>query len=597
MGLQGLAWLGMLLGSMGSLHGAKGLWVVGAGILLSLWFWVSDVRSRCWTKERIGKGLRYLHRPLFWAFASVVLVGMGPALSLPDGWDELVYHHALPKRWYLDGYPALYSDLPYSGFPSKAETLFWLLASVDTRYVPRLVSYGCWALAWFGTYYLFRRQLSRRYATGLSFVFIACSTPLMTSQNCFVESMQWLDVASMLLLMPIPSRARSSINSYGRAIPLGIVASGPSSIKLTGFAIALVPALWQILSLRFSDQRGFPKALANFFCFSIVAILVTAPFYVRPWFATGVPTYPYFADWFVSSESMAMMSRHHHELGSNFGLRSAIGFFTAPIMMTFLEDLYDGGFGWQSLIMIAMIGSGFVRWKRSRRLSLRRIDRRSSTLLWTGLGLYSFWFFTSQQARFAIPFFLVLFLVASLFLALCSRRAKRVWMMVALCASCLSIPYATTGYYLATWGTVLGLVSEEDHLREGTGGTYIDLVHYLNAKPSPCHPLLVLEHRTFYLNHPSRIITPNFQLGPLTPARHFQNSESLGAALRDSQGTHLVVAKQIKGPDMASSSLDAIGTVYATIEQGAKEGLLSLEWESEDYLVFVIRTDRVASGL
>ncbi len=267
------------------------------------------------------------------------------------------------------------------------------------------------------------------------------------------------------------------------------------------------------------------KAFANFFCFSIVAILFTAPFYVRPWFATGVPTYPYFADWFVSSESMAMMSRHHHELGSNFGLRSAIGFFTAPIMMTFLEDLYDGGFGWQSLIMLAMIGSGFVRWKRSRRLSLRRIDRRSSTLLWTGLGLYSFWFFTSQQARLPFRSFSCSFWcepISSSLFASCKNGLDD------SCTLCLLFEHSLcdNGYYLATWGTVLGLVSEEDHLREGTGGTYIDLVHYLNAKPSPCHPLLVLEHRTFYLNHPSRIITPNFQLGPLTPARHFQNSES-----------------------------------------------------------------------
>ena len=80
-----------------------------------------------------GEGSVWVRIPLlgllFCGLATAAgLVTLIPALCYPSGWDELVYHAVLPRRWSTEGWPAFYTDLPYSGFPSSGEILFWLIA-------------------------------------------------------------------------------------------------------------------------------------------------------------------------------------------------------------------------------------------------------------------------------------------------------------------------------------------------------------------------------------------------------------------------------------------------------------------------------------
>src|SRR5947199_351201 len=93
----------------------------------------------------VGWAISAVALPPWATVASLVLiiVTLGPALSYPSGWDELVYHHELPRRWLADGWPAFYPDLPYSGFPSLGEILFWLMAPIEDVIAPRLMAWAC----------------------------------------------------------------------------------------------------------------------------------------------------------------------------------------------------------------------------------------------------------------------------------------------------------------------------------------------------------------------------------------------------------------------------------------------------------------------
>ena len=97
------------------------------------------IHKETWTAfERwMRSTLRSSSRLPCWSLFGISLLTLGPALCIPDGWDELVYHHELPKRWQRDGWLAIYPDLPYSGFPSLAETLFWLVNPIEGVIVPR----------------------------------------------------------------------------------------------------------------------------------------------------------------------------------------------------------------------------------------------------------------------------------------------------------------------------------------------------------------------------------------------------------------------------------------------------------------------------
>ena len=81
-----------------------------------------------------------------WTWLGVAIFGLltlGPALNYPTGWDELVYHSVLPRRWMADGWPAFYVDIPYSGFPSLVEILCWLVAPLESIVMPRLFVWVC----------------------------------------------------------------------------------------------------------------------------------------------------------------------------------------------------------------------------------------------------------------------------------------------------------------------------------------------------------------------------------------------------------------------------------------------------------------------
>src|SRR5262249_39132921 len=158
---------------------------------------------------------------------------------------------------------------------------------------------------------------------------------------------------------------------WRRAITLGLLVGGAAAVKLTGLAIIFAILPWYVLRCRnFAASsmktnvpgisKTTPTRQANSdSCLSVsirrimlplfVAALFVAPFYLRAWLLAGDPFYPYFARWFSSDPARMEMSRFHHELGSKFGLHGVTAFFAAPFFLAFMDDLFDGSFGWQFL--------------------------------------------------------------------------------------------------------------------------------------------------------------------------------------------------------------------------------------------------------
>src|SRR4051812_27117546 len=142
-GLNLIAALGVALGTANCLHGSGAIWLLGA---LSFGGCVVAWAGQATPHRQRGANRR---RRFFWLAAGplvLALITLGPAICYPTGWDELVYHQVLPRRWQADGWPTVYSDLPYSGFPSLAEMLFWLMAPLDAVVAPRLLIWVCWIL-------------------------------------------------------------------------------------------------------------------------------------------------------------------------------------------------------------------------------------------------------------------------------------------------------------------------------------------------------------------------------------------------------------------------------------------------------------------
>ena len=540
------------------------------------------IHKETWTAfERwMRSTLRSSSRLPCWSLFGISLLTLGPALCIPDGWDELVYHHELPKRWQRDGWLAIYPDLPYSGFPSLAETLFWLVNPIEGVIVPRLLSWSSWILGIIAMFRFLRQRLDEIGATVLTAAISMSPVLLLTSQNCYVESVQFFLFNSTLLLIGAPKRPATQLRSGRVALSIGILLGGIMGVKLTGISVSTLILFWVVCDAILARFQRRSLAYAVLVATGMLALAF--PFYLRPWLFTGNPTYPYFADWFGADETMRTVSAYHHHIGASFGLHSSNGLVFAPFLQAVVVDLYDGGFGYQLIVLIAICIGGL--WMRG----LNWMDRRTLLNLVSCILLYGFWFFTAQQARFAIALVTLIAVCASQHLCIVSRQSRRLYHLSIVFMTLISFPYGTIGYYAATWGVVTRVVPPIVHLTEGTRNDYVKVVGYLNNQPSTSRTLLLYEHRSFYLKNAAEIATPEFQVGPFTGLDVTAGYKLFCKTLLDTQTTHLVIARTPTGPDEIVSWERSSNTLLQYVQTAISSRFLSTVWESEHYWVFQI---------
>jgi len=583
-GLNLVGWLGVSLGQFGLLGGSRPLWLLALCAAVNVpHVWQS------WRSPRAGALSALIDRwrrapPGTWFALALAAVTLGPALCPPTGWDELVYHHVLPRRWLADGRPAFYPDLAYSGFPSLGEILFWLVAPLESVIAPRLIVWVCWLVGLLLLFGLLRRRLAGGSALVLTLVFGMSETLLLISANCYVESILLMNVAAMFYALEAPYRDAQASRHRAPAIVVGILAGGAAAVKLTGLALLAVPCLWYAAEA-WHNRARLPAAARALATFLIVACCVALPFYARPWLATGNPLYPYFAEWFTSDLARIETSQYHHAMGDvAFGFRSVLGFFAAPLLLSFTHELYDGGFGGQLLTLILLAA-----------LALAGIARRQrrTLVLWpasVSILLYTFWFFTAQQARFAVPAALAFVLLAAIGLQRLRGKARQAALVILIVAALVSAPWRTTGHYAGSWFTVLGLISPAAYVNEETDRVHLPLVQgLLDHTPAGAKLMLLFDHRGFYLPRPYVVGTPFSQEAHFTPPEQFDEPERIMAALQRERITHVVMTTATAGPDEVPTWLGRLEPFLLALGQCIQNDRLRVVWESERYVLLEVK--------
>lgn len=583
-GLTLLALVGVVFGTLGWLAKGRSLWLLMGLSLLPLtrransqggiYSWLDKLRSR--ERPRWPRCLLLILMP--------AALTLGPALAYPAGWDELVYHGVLPRRWLAEGRPAVYSDLPYSAFPSLCEILFWLIAPLESVIAPRLLIWVCWLLGLLLLGRLVRRQVAGEASACLTLAMMLGPATLLISANCYVESLQMLNVGAILLAVGLKSDGDGHCAKRAPPALLGVLAGGAAAVKMTGLLVLLIPCLWYAGRM-WSDRSTRRTSVRRTLLVMAVAVGVALPFYARAWWATGNPIYPYFAEWFRSDPARLEMSRFHHEIGGAFfGVRSLETFVTAPILLSFNDRLYDGSFGWQFLVLL-VLGAFALE-------SLVR-GRSGRLVLWPALvsaWLYVGWYATAQQARFAVPMLFATVVLASFGLRRL-RGSLRHWACVLLLATTVvSLPWKTAGYYFGSWETVLGFWTWRDYVDDGTDYRYVPLVEAIRElTPADATLLLLIEHRGLYLPRANVIGTPFFQEAFFTPPEEFATADRVMEVLGRIQITHLVIAKSRVGPDEAPEWWERRDVLFRSISDCARQNRLRVVWESEHSVILAVR--------
>ncbi len=542
-GLHLVAMCGVSLGMTGVLGGSKSLILLGTFSLLGIILaWRSRLLCRLIRSRICFRSWK--PRRAWMLVAPFALFTLGPALNYPAGWDELVYHSVLPRRWLADGWPAFYVDIPYSGFPSLVEILCWLAAPIESLVTSRLLIWICWMLGLVLAYVVFRRGSDQTYSILLAMALAASQTSLMISANCYVEAFQLMDLLAMFVLLDHSLKRDVPSRLIAHSVLLGILVGGSAAVKLTGMITILILLTWY-LWIGLNERRVAVRL--PIYCGTIIltALVVAMPFYLRIWMFSGNPFYPYFADWFSKDARVLETSLYHHSIGSDaFGMRGFLAYLTTPILLAWDNTLYDGSFGWQWIVLIGLAVASLVN-KGSKQVPGDRLWFGSVIVL-----LYSFWFFSAQQARFGLSIFVTVALLASYGLQKMKWRTKTLAGVLLVGNTLFSLPWTNAGYYFASWERLLGIWSNTQYVDDSLEVEYVPLVAAIEkSTPEDARLLLLFEHRSLYIPRQCVIGTPFFQAAGLTPPEQFSEADRVLRYLVENKITHVVFATKPIGPD------------------------------------------------
>jgi len=468
-GLHVVGVCGVSLGMMGGLAGSRTIILLGVFSLIGIG---EAYRSRmlAWPIGNLWRFWDLKPSPTWIVAGPFLLLTLGPAMNYPTGWDELVYHSVLPRRWLADGWPRFYVDIPYSSFPSFVEILCWLVAPIESLIVSRLLIWVSWILSLTLAFRVIGHRSDGWTAKWLVMAMAASPISLMISANCYVEAFQLLDILAILVLLDDLSRSETASRSIAPLVLIGILVGGCAAIKLTGLIILILPVAWYSIKC-ITDKGTMTRFPIYFGTVGLCAIVTAMPFYTRAWILAGNPFYPYFAEWFTNAPPILETSLYHHAIGADaFGMRGAIGFASAPILLAWDSALFDGMFGWQWIVLVGLVVFGFksIRSKQS-----------VNELVWLGsvsLILYSFWFFGAQQARFALPWYLTLILLACSGLRELKGRMRTLAGVLLVGTTVISLPWTNAGYYLASWERLLGIWSHTQYVDDSLEVEYVPMI-------------------------------------------------------------------------------------------------------------------------
>ncbi len=529
----------------------------------------------------------FRHRKIFPGFNveySLILLGLialvmvGPSLCLPVNWDEQVYHITVPFRWLQIGTPVVFSDLPYSAFPGLNMFINLVLIDMGGVIAPRLFVWACWGLVLLSIYDLASRKAGPWTSLCMALIFGLSSTAILVLQEGYTEFLLVGDMAGILMVFLQVMRNVDKRHSpiILQACACGIMAGGASSIKLTG--ISVIPVVF--LGFYVVHNVCIKNIIKPIFVYIATVALFAIPFFLRPWFLTGNPFFPYFASWFNSSHAVVEMSRFHYAItDAHFGSKSLAMFFTAPIWLCLRDRLFAGSFGIPFLFVLL----SFVIVIRY----LRDVPLRER-VFFGGAALiqYGFWFFSSQQARFFLTGALVILIGGIPAIIRLCPRFRQLFLTGAMLCVVFMLPRNRIAYLAASWMRIIGRMPVVDYVSIGTGDNYVPAVMAL-AEDTPTYAkvLLLWEHRTLYMPRETVIGTPFFQAATFTPPDSLTPEDVL-AELKKAKFSHLLMVFGSNSPDELPNYARRSVPLVRSILQLAEQGKFKRIWQSSRFVLY-----------
>ncbi|MGD8815378.1 MAG: glycosyltransferase family 39 protein, partial [Anaerolineales bacterium] len=307
-------------------------------VLLGIWLKRDLVQSLLRVREMLGELWRTVRAGPIYLTTFIVLGGLVALLSLfqaltpPTGVDGLIYHLPVPQLYLNAGRMIPTPDFTPAAFPSAIEMLFAIGQAFGSDVFSQLIHLTYLGFFVGGTILAGRRFLGE--SGGWLAAAILLGMPVLPIWGV----LPYIDIAwalyeflAIYFLLIWVKKANAS--AYVLSGILCGLAVGSKYLALGGFASAVLVIL---LNVR---RDGLFSTARNVLVFSLTAILVASPWYLRNWLWYGNPFYPFYQGLFGGSlDPMSGLSSHQ----LNYGI---IDYLLIPLRLIVDRKQFVGVYG------------------------------------------------------------------------------------------------------------------------------------------------------------------------------------------------------------------------------------------------------------
>jgi hypothetical protein len=234
-----------------------------------------------WTE--ISGSFSSIHFFLKLAIGLIFLITLIQALAPPYAFDALSYHLEFPARILRDGGIRPY-DVMQFWFPGMPEgTYLWVMALGSDR-APQLIHLS-WMLIAVGLIWKWAQIWSDRAAwLAVAIIISIPSLPLVASWAYTDFALSCATIACLYALYRFALLQNSNWLNLS-----GVFAGLAMGVKYTSFLLPVTT----VLMIIWWGRKNLRIALVNVLKFSLIALVVAAPWYLRNWYYMGNPIYPF----------------------------------------------------------------------------------------------------------------------------------------------------------------------------------------------------------------------------------------------------------------------------------------------------------------
>lgn len=412
--------------------------------------------------------------------AALTLLG---ALAPVTNWDACVAHLALPAEYTRLGHIALDTGNVYAGYPHLLHSLFavaFYSGNGGHELPVSLLSWSFGLLACLAIYSLGRRVGTRQ--TGLVAAALLATAPIYMDQASGVGIDLPFVAFSTATLTALVIMHRTG--QWVALMLAAVLAGSACGIRHTGFLIVL------ILLVAVAVYAPAGQRLRAVGLFAALAFVAALPWFGRSWWLTGNPVFPFLLSVFPQGpiDHIAISTPGAHESIERARGLSLWALLRFPWDIIMRPQDYDGWSKSPGGMVLVLGVPGLIL---------------GGARAWS-LGTYSaaggmVFFFFQRLARYILPFFTPMMVVAAL---VPERMSRGRGLVVSIL--CFSFVYGLGLHAAAVHfkvGVVLGRQTKTEYLTERV--ERYGAFQYANEHLNDGGRLLVLDQRSYYIDGPT----------------------------------------------------------------------------------------------